>query len=96
MLSDPWSTLAANATVVGKSAFTLYHTVLTLNNPKEEGFGKHCGKRIKCWYPAFSLFPTVFSTLSKKEILILATFILSSANAFDLVTSKLLSLLGSV
>ena len=24
------------------------------------GFGKHCGKRRKCWLPAFSPFPTVF------------------------------------
>ena len=24
---------------------TLYHTILTFNDPKEEGFGKHCGKR---------------------------------------------------
>ena len=23
--------------------------------------GKHCGKRIKCWFPAFSPFPTMFS-----------------------------------
>ena len=30
-------------------------------------------------------------TLSKREILILATFNLSSANAFNLVTSKILS-----
>ena len=22
---------------------------------------KHCGKRRKCWLPAFSLFPTMFS-----------------------------------
>ena len=30
---------------------------------KEESFGKHCGKRRKCWLPAFSPFPTVFSTI---------------------------------
>ena len=23
--------------------------------------GKHCGKRRKCWLPAFSPFPTIFS-----------------------------------
>ena len=33
---------------------------------------------------------TMFSTLSKTEIIIWATFILSSANAFNLVTSKIL------
>ena len=36
-----------------------------LTTPKEEGFGKHRGTM-----PAFSPFPTVFSTLSKREILI--------------------------
>ena len=34
-------------------------------------------------------FPTVFSALSKREIVILATFNLSSASAFNLVMSKL-------
>ena len=47
---------------------TLYHTIQTFNDPKEEGFGIHCGKRRKCCKPAFSTFPTVFSTLSKREI----------------------------
>ena len=28
--------------------FTLYHTIPTFNDPKEEGFGKQCGKRRKC------------------------------------------------
>ena len=41
--------------------------------------------------PSIFSFPTVFSTLSKREILILATFDLSSANAFKLVKSKILS-----
>ena len=38
----------------------------------------------------FLLFP-VFSTLSRREIITLAMFNLTSANAFNLVTSKLLS-----
>ena len=67
---------------------TLYHTIPTFNNPIEEGFGKHCGKRKKCWLLAFFLFPPVFSTLSRREITILATFNLSSANSFNLVQSK--------
>ena len=70
---------------------TLYHTIPTFNNPEEEGFGKHCWKRRKCWLPAFSPFPTVFSALSKREIVTLATFDLSSANALNLVMSKILS-----
>ena len=50
-----------------------YLTIPTLA-PEEEGFGKHLGKRRKCWKPAFSPFPTVFSTLSKRDIIILALF----------------------
>ena len=41
----------------------LFTIVLTFNDPKKEGFGKHCRKRRKCWFPAFSPFPTMFSTL---------------------------------
>ena len=48
--------------------------MLVFNNHKKEGFGKHCGKRRKCWLPAFSPFPTAFSTLSKREMVILAKF----------------------
>ena len=39
---------------------------------------------------AFSTFLAVFSTQSKREILILATLNLLSASAFNLVTSKIL------
>ena len=41
--------------------------------------------------PAFSSFHTVFSTLSRKEIINPATLNFSSANAFELVKSKILS-----
>ena len=64
--------------------FTKHSRLLT--TPKEVGLGKHRGKRRKCWWPAFSPFPTEFSTLSKGEIVILSTFNLLSANAFNLVT----------
>ena len=69
---------------------TLYHTILTFNNPKEEGFGTHYGKRRNAGNQHFFLFPTLFSTLSKTEIVILATFNLLSANALNLVVSKIL------
>ena len=70
---------------------TLYHTIPTFNDPKEEAFGKHCGKRRKCWQPAFSPFPTVFSNLSKREIIICTTSNLLSASAFNLDEPKILS-----
>ena len=70
---------------------TLYHTIRTFNNPKEESFRKYCGKSRKCWLPAFSPFPTVFSTVQRREIIILARFNLSSANALSLDKSKILS-----
>ena len=50
------------------------------------------GKKRKCWLPAFSPFPTLFSTLSRRKITIFGMFNLSSANAFNLVTPKFLSL----
>ena len=67
---------------------THYHTFLTFNDPEEESFRKHCGERRKCWSPAFSPFPTMFSTFSKSVFYFLVTFNLSSANAFNLDQSK--------
>ena len=32
-----------------KMSSTLYHTVLTYNDSKEDSFGQHCGIRRKCW-----------------------------------------------
>ena len=49
------------------------------------------GKRSKCWLPAFSPFPTIFSILPKSHFNLLFTFILSPANAFDLDQSSILS-----
>ena len=49
------------------------------------------GKEENAWLPAFSPFLTVFSTLSNTEILILAAFNLSSANALNLLQSRKLS-----
>ena len=43
---------------------TLYHIMPNFNDPEKEAFRKHCGKRKKCWLPAFSPLPRMFSTLS--------------------------------
>ena len=63
-------------------ALTLYHTISTLNDPEKEAFWKHCGKRRKCWLPAFSPLPTMFSTLSKTEMIILVTFVVCKCFEF--------------
>ena len=55
-----------------------------------EGFWKHYGKRRKCWQAVFSPFPTMFSTHLKPYFSFLFTFILLSANAFNLDQSKFL------
>ena len=34
---------------VGKGENAGNHTIPTFNHPNEEGFGKQCGKRRKCW-----------------------------------------------
>ena len=73
------------------TVLTLYHTIPTSLDPKVEDFGNHYGKRRKCWVPALSPFLTVFSTLLKREIIILTEFNLSSANALNLARSKTLS-----
>ena len=62
-----------------------------LTTPKKKDFEKQRRKRRKCWLPAFCQFPTVFSNLSKREIIILTTSNLSSANAFNLDQSGILS-----
>ena len=57
----------------------------------KEAFQNIVGKRRKCWLPAFSPFPTMFSYLLKTEIKIYVTFILSSRNAFNWDKVKFLS-----
>ena len=64
---------------------TLYRPIPTFNDPKEESFGKHVFYSIKV-NRGRRLLP---DNQSKREIIILAMFILSSANAFNLVTSKI-------
>ena len=71
--------------------FAFYHTIPTFNNPEKETFCKHCGKRRKCWLPAFSPFPTMFYTLSQTFFAISAAFELLSANALNLDKSNNLS-----
>ena len=75
--------------------FTKYHLNSLPHNPdfkqpwkKKKAFWKHCGKRRKCWSPAFSPFPTMFSTLPKTNFNFSFTFVLSSANTFNLEQPK--------
>ena len=68
-----------------KILLILSQTVPGIHGLTEEAFWKHCGKRRKCWFPAFSPFPTMFSFLSEREIIIKAKLNLSSANPFNLV-----------
>ena len=74
---------------------TLYHTIPTFNNLEKEDFWKHCETRRKCWKPAFSPFPKLFSTLPNTNFNLLLIFILSSANTLNSDQSKIL-LFGSV
>ena len=70
---------------------TLSQTITGFHDPEKEAFRKHCGRRRKCWKPAFSPFSTMFSTLLEKNFAICATSKLSSANAFNLDKGKILS-----
>ena len=60
-----------------KIALTLYHTIPTFIDPLEE---RSLLKTL--WWPAFSPFPTMFSTLSKTEIIILVTFVICKCVEF--------------
>ena len=42
------STLTILEILLFELGLTLYHTIRTFNDPKEEGFEKHSGKRRKC------------------------------------------------
>ena len=60
-----------------RALLTLYHTIPTFNDPEEEALE--------------NTFPTIFSTLLKTEIIILAMFDLSSTSALNLDDPKILS-----
>ena len=62
---------------------TFYHTIMTFMNLIEEAFKKNCGKGKIVGNQHFSPFPTIFLSLSMREIIISATFILLSANVFN-------------
>ena len=53
-----------------EKSLPVYHTIPTLNDTGEEAFRKYYGKRRKCWLPAFSPFPTMFSTRLKTNFII--------------------------
>ena len=57
----------------------------------ERSLLKTLWEKEKLLVQAITPFPSMFSTLSKTEIIIFLTFNLSSANAFNLVWSKILS-----
>ena len=57
----------------------------------ERSLLKSFGEKEKLLIQAISPFPTMFSTLTKTEIIIFVIFNLSSANAFNLVWSNILS-----
>ena len=40
-----------------------YLTMSTVKGTEKEAIGIHLWKRIKCWYPLFSPFPAMLSTL---------------------------------
>ena len=82
--------LYISSTLLFRRHLILDHSNPTFNHPYKECFGKHCRKRRKCQSLAFSPFPAMFSTPSKREIVILAMYNLSSANGFKLVKFKIL------
>ena len=70
--------------------FNLYHKITTFNDLSIKSFEKIMEKGDKCWLPAFSPFPIMFSLLSRTNFTFSVTFILSSATASKLASSKIL------
>ena len=66
-------------------------TILTFNDPQERRLLKTLWDKEKMLVTSIFSFSHNIFYISKTEIIILATFILLSANAFNLVTSKILS-----
>ena len=62
-----------------------------LKRPEVKSLLKTWWEREKMLVTAFSPFPTMFSILSKIKIIVLADFILLSANTFNLDQSRILS-----
>ena len=67
---------------------TLYHPIPTFSNPKKKALENTVGKGENAGKQPFLFSPSVF--YSKRKTVILSKFYLSSANAFNLVTSKIL------
>ena len=54
------------------------HTIPSFNDPETYTFmKKHGEKKKNCWKSAFTPFSIMFSTLSRTEIIIVSTFVLS-------------------
>ena len=68
---------------------TLYHTMLTFNEPEKEVL-KTSWEKEKMLVTSIFFFSKMFSILSEAEIVILPTFNLSSANASSLDRAKIL------
>ena len=52
----------------GKLQLSLYHTMPTFTDPKEEGFGKHCGKKEKMLVTRIFSFPhCVFYSVKQRN-----------------------------
>ena len=49
--------------LINNIVLTISQTIPDFHDPGKEGFRKQCGKRRKCWLPAFYPLPKMFSTL---------------------------------
>ena len=67
------------------------HTITPFDTSRKEAFLKTLWEKEKLLVQVISPFSTMFSTLSRTEIIIFVIFNLSSANAFNFVWSKILS-----
>ena len=67
----------------------IYYRIPTFNDPEIEAFWKQCSEIRKCWWTAFSPFPTFFSPYQRKNPLFESHCKWSFAHAFSLDKAKI-------
>ena len=86
---SPFPNIFSNPLRTDCIILTPSHTMTPFDASRKEAFRKHRGKRRNCLYKQFLLFPQCFLLYQRQKLSILLN--LSSANAFNLEWSKILS-----
>ena len=81
-----WKRTTNSAFCSNLKGWALSLTISRFKYHVKESFRKYCEKRRKCWEPAFSPFPTMFSILYKRNSITGTMFKQLAAHCFSLET----------